>query len=668
MKINVNGKQVEIRDDAKNVMEALREIGIEIPNLCYLSETSVYGACRMCLVEVDGKEIVTSCTLAPREGMSIRTHTPKIYEMRKGILQLLLASHDGDCTTCEMNGKCKLQRYARDFGLTTNRFATVSKKAITDNSSIIVRDNAKCILCGDCVRACEELQTVSAIDFAYRGFDTQVVPSFEEKIENTECVFCGQCVAYCPTGALAIRNDVDKVYKAIENGKYVIGMIAPAVRASLQEEFGLEDDIAMAGRMVSVLKMIGFKKVFDVAFSADLVAYEEAHEFLERLEKNEKLPQFTSCCPGWVKFAEQYYPEYVPNLSSVKSPQMALGAIIKKYYAKEIGVNPEDIVLVSVMPCTAKKFEAEREEFNGDVDIVLTTRELVKVFKSTGMDIKMVEPEPFDRPFGLSSQSGLSFGKTGGVLGSVVEVIADKVAVKNVNTKQISEGTNLTEIELENGRIVRGIAVFGLGNVRKIVDKLKSGELQADVVEVMACNYGCIGGGGQPYPNDVRTRARRASILRETQSVDVLISPTENFHMRQLYEKYLGAPLSHEAHETIHTEYKHRRRIQEEEIDILPLPTDDEEKIKVSVCLGTSCYTKGSYEILEKLIALSNNEEWAKNLEIKGTFCLENCGKAPNVLINDRIVGEATIEKIKEVALSEIREKQGDTEVSKSNL
>jgi len=285
MEITVNGRQVEIRDDARNVLEALREIGIEIPNLCYLSETSIYGACRMCLVEVDGRDIVTSCTLQPRDGMSIKTHTPKIYELRKGILQLLLASHDGDCTTCEINGKCKLQKYAQEFGLTSNRFEKISKKTITDTSSVIVRDNAKCILSGDCVRACDEIQSIAAIDFAYRGFEAQVVPSFEEKLENPECVLCGQCVAYCPTGALAIRNDVDKVYKAIEEEKHVISMIAPAVRASLQKEFGLEDDAATAGRIVSLLKMIGFKKVFDVAFSADLVTYEEAREFAERLEK-----------------------------------------------------------------------------------------------------------------------------------------------------------------------------------------------------------------------------------------------------------------------------------------------------------------------------------------------------------------------------------------------
>jgi len=310
-----------------------------------------------------------------------------------------------------------------------------------------------------------------------------------------------------------------------------------------------------------------------------------------------------------VKFAEQYYPEYLSHLSSVKSPQRALGAIIKKFYAKEIGAEPKDIYLVSIMPCTAKKFEAEREEFEGDADVVLTTREIVKIAKSTGINIRMVDPEPFDRPYGLSSQSGLSFGKSGGVLGRVISVINEMVGIKNVETKELSEGVRLTTVELNNGKVVKGMAVFGLGNTRKIVDSIRSGELDVDIVEVMACNYGCIGGGGQPYPNDSRTREKRARILKEVQSIDVLVSPTENFHMLQLYEKYLNKPLSREAHNVIHTHYKHRRRVQEDEIDILPLPEDAEDKVKVSVCIGTSCYSKGSYEILERLINAANKED-----------------------------------------------------------
>ncbi len=648
MKITVNGREITVSNNARNLLEALREVGIEIPNLCYLSEASIFGACRMCLVEVDGN-IVTSCTTPLKEGMVVRTHTPEIYELRRSILELILASHNRDCTTCERNGNCKLQKYAEEFGIREVRFEKVSKNNIIDYSSPIIRDNSKCILCGDCVRACEEIQQVAAIDFAYRGFEAQVVPSFEEKLGNTECVFCGQCAAYCPTGALTFRNDLDNVYKALKAGKYVIAMIAPAIRSAIQEEFSLGDDYVTAGRLVAILKMIGFRKVFDVSFAADLVAYEEAHEFIERIEKNERLPQFTSCCPGWVKFAEQFYPEYLPHLSSVKSPQEALGTVIKKYYAKEIGVKPEEIYLVSIMPCTAKKFEAEREEHSGIVDTVLTTRELALLIKSTGIDIKNVEPLPFDRPYGLSSQGGISFGKVGGVLGSVVNVIESKGIVKSVTQEQLEKFISMTTVELNNGRKIYGIAVSGLGNTRKVIEKINNGELKADIVEIMACNYGCIGGGGQPYPNDSRTREYRARLHREIVGTDVLISPTENYHMLELYNKYLKYPLSHEAHETLHTTYKHRRRVTDTEIDILPLPVEEEEKIAVKVCLGTSCYMKGSYDLLNDIIALADKQEWAKNLEVKGTFCFENCGKAPNVMVEDTLISQADLNKVIEV-------------------
>ncbi|OAA29483.1 iron hydrogenase [Kosmotoga arenicorallina S304] len=648
MKIYVNGKETIINDNARNVLEALKEVGIEIPNLCYLSETSIYGACRMCLVEVEGNGTVTSCTLKPYEGMKIKTHTPDIYELRRGILELLLASHNRDCTTCERNGQCKLQKYAEDFGIRNVRFEKLDKSNIFDSSSLIIRDNSKCILCGDCVRACEEIQSVAAIDFAYRGFEAQVVPAFEDGLANSECVYCGQCVAYCPTGALTFRNDTKELYKAMKSGKTVIGMIAPAVRSAVQEELGLEGDMVMAGRLVNFLKMIGFSKVFDVSFAADLVAYEEAHEFKERIENGYKLPQFTSCCPGWVKFVEQFYPEFIGNLSSVKSPQQALGTLVKKIYARELGLDPQDIYVVSFMPCTAKKYESERPELAGEVDLVLTTKELAQIVKASGINLKHVQPEPFDRPYGLSSQSGLSFGKTGGVLGSVIKVLEEPLNISEISTEE-AEGIRTTKIKVKDGRIVTGIAVFGLGKAREVIEKIKSGKIKADIVEVMACDYGCIGGGGQPYPNNSAKRQERARILRETVGMDVLVSPVENYHMQELYKKYLIKPLSEESHKILHTSFKHRKRVNSEDIDILPLPLDEKDKLTVNVCLGTSCYSKGSYNILSDLIEASNKEEWAKNLEIKGTFCLENCGVSPNVMVKDEVISEATTEKVKEV-------------------
>ncbi|QTA38538.1 iron hydrogenase small subunit [Thermosipho ferrireducens] len=656
MKIIVNGKETIINENARNLLEALKEIGIEIPNLCYLSETSIYGACRMCLVEVDG-QITTSCSIKPYEGMNVKTHTPEIYEMRRGILELLLASHNRDCTTCDRSGNCKLQRYAEEFGIRKVRFDNIDKSNIIDYSSVIIRDNSKCILCGDCVRVCEEVQSIGAIDFAFRGFEAQVMPAFGEKLVNTNCVLCGQCVTHCPTGALTFRNDIEKVYKAMKEGKYMIAMMAPAVRASIQEELGLENDLVVAGRIVNFLKSIGFKKVFDVSFAADLVAYEEAYEFKQRLEKGEKLPQFTSCCPGWVKFAEHHYPEFLDNLSTVKSPQQVLGSIIKKHYAKEIGVAPEDICLVSIMPCTAKKFEAEREELEGEVDIVITTRELSEIIRSSGFDLKNVSPLPFDRPYGLSSQAGLSFGKTGGVFASVLRVLEDELGIQDVQTNVMEKGINLTIAKMKDGNTVRGLIVFGLGNVKKVIGKIKNGELDVDIVEVMACDFGCVGGGGQPYPNNKEVRMKRAEILKEVVGIDGLISPTENYHMLSLYEKYLKHPLSHEAHETLHTIYKNRKRINNGDIEILPLPIDESEKTTVKICLGTSCYSKGSYEILSELIDLTNKEKWAKNIEIKGTFCVENCGKAPNVVVNDRIISEANIQKIKEVLEENVKNK-----------
>ncbi|MGJ8453908.1 [Fe-Fe] hydrogenase large subunit C-terminal domain-containing protein [Pseudothermotoga sp. U03pept] len=652
MKVYVNGREVQLRDDSKNLLEALKEAGIEIPNLCYLSETSVYGACRMCLVEIDGKDIVTSCTTKPREGMSIRTNTPQIYEMRRGILELILASHNRDCTTCDRNGSCKLQKYAEEFGIRNVRFSNLSKNTKTDRSSPIIRDNSKCILCGDCVRVCEEVQGIGVIDFANRGFSTQVLPAFESELSKTECVYCGQCVAHCPTAALSFRNDLEKLYKALSEKKTVIGMIAPAVRVAIQEELSVTPDTAMAERLVGFLKMSGFAKVFDVAFGADLVAFEEAHEFYERIKSKERLPQFTSCCPAWVKYVEQFYPDYVENLSTVKSPQQALGTVIKRIFAQKLGLRPDEIFLVSFMPCTAKKFEAEREEHLGTVDLVLTTRELSQMIKASGMDIKQITPEPFDRPFGISSQGGLNFGKTGGVLGTVLEVLREEVGIDEERFFDLENGMRMVEVKLKDGNFFRGLTVFGLANARDLMAKITEKVLEVDVVEVMACKYGCIGGGGQPYPNDTKVRQTRAKILKETLGTKTILSPNENFYLQKLYQEELKD--EHLRHHMIHTSYRSRKRIASEDIEILPLPKED--KTTVKVCLGTSCYMKGSYKLLSRLVEFVKEDDLSDEVEITGTFCFENCGKSPNIMVDDKLVSEATFEKVKEV-LRECRKK-----------
>ncbi|HEY8541192.1 MAG TPA: [Fe-Fe] hydrogenase large subunit C-terminal domain-containing protein [Pseudothermotoga sp.] len=643
MKVFVNDREIELKNGSRNLLEALREVGIEIPNLCYLSETSIYGACRMCLVEIDGKEIVTSCTTKPREGMRIKTNTPQIHELRRGILELLLATHNRDCTTCERNGSCKLQRYAEEFGIRNVRFSQVSKNTKTDKSSPIIRDNSKCILCGDCVRVCEEVQGIGVIDFAYRGFATQVTPVFETELSKTECVYCGQCVAHCPTAALTFRNDLDRLYQALSSGKTVIGMIAPAVRVAVQEELSMDSDTAMAERLVTFLKMSGFSKVFDVAFAADLVAYEEAHEFYERIKNNQRLPQLTSCCPAWVKYVEQFYPRYVENLSTVKSPQQALGTVIKKIYAKKMGINPDDIILVSFMPCTAKKFEAEREEHIGTVDLVLTTKELSQMIKASGIDLKQITPEPFDRPFGISSQGGLNFGKTGGVLGTVVEVLREEVGISDEKYQDLQPGVRSITLQLKDGKTIKGLVVFGLGNARNVMKEVMEKVTDADIIEVMACNYGCVGGGGQPYPNDSRVRQNRARILKETANIKAIYSPVENYYLQKLYQEEFN---DHHTRHMIHTTYKPRKRVESKDIEILPLPKED--KTTVRVCLGTSCYMKGSYKILSQLIE-SVKQDDLDDVEVVGTFCLENCGKSPNVMVNDKLISEATFEKIKEV-------------------
>lgn len=648
MNIIVDNKSVEVDPNARNLLEALKAVNIEIPNLCYLSEASIVGACRMCLVEIDGRELQPACVIKPREGITLRTNTPQLYEIRRGIIELILASHNRDCPTCERNGSCKLQMYADIFGIRNIRYDTKVRDSKLDDSSPIIRDNSKCMLCGDCVRVCNDIQKVGAIDFTHRSHETLVGTSFNRKLIEGECVFCGQCVAYCPTGALSIRNDLNKLYEALKDkNKVVVGMVAPAVRAAIHEEFpGAQLDVFSINKIASFLKGIGFSRVFDVTFGADLVAYEEAMEFLNRVENNKNLPHLTSCCPGWVKFMEEFYPSYLNNLSTVKSPQQAMGKLIKKVLSKELNVKEDDIYVVSFMPCSAKKYESSRKEMKDDVNLVLTTAELSQLIKANGLDFNTIDPEPLDKPFGLYSGSGLSFGRTGGVLESVVRILNKKLKLNKITKKFISKGILQTDIVIDENTTITALNVFGLGNAKLVMDQLKNGTLNATVVEVMACHYGCIGGGGQPYPNDSEKRQERLKNLNNMCKINNIASPDENPYLDPIYQQYLKEPLSHESHNLIHTHYHPRRRVKESDINILPLSV--EEKVIVKFCLGTSCYMKGSYQLLAQFLESIRPESWADKVEVVGTFCTEKCDKSPNVIVGEKILHNANIDKVKE--------------------
>ena len=558
--MTIDGQSIEFTDEP-NVLSVIRKAGIDIPTLCYHSELSIYGACRLCTVENDRGKTFASCSEKPKDGMVVYTNTPRLMRYRKLILELLLAAHCRDCTTCIKSGECHLQELAHRMGVHEIRFENVREQQPIDTSShAIIRDPNKCILCGDCVRMCDNVQNINAIDFAYRGTEAQVMPAFNKKIAETDCVGCGQCRVVCPTGAISIRTNIDEVWEALaDKNTKVIAQIAPAVRVAIGDHFGYAKGENVMGKLVGVLHRLGFDEVYDTSYGADLTVVEESKEFIERFTSGQKMPLFTSCCPAWVKYCETKYPEFVPNLSTCRSPQQMFGAVVREYYKDPEKNEGKKIVSVSIMPCTAKKEEILRPESftNGkqDVDYVLTTTEVVRMIRKSGIVFDKVEIEAADVPFGIGSGSGVIFGVTGGVTEAVLRRLqqghsrVDMEAIKKSGVRG-DEGIK-TLIYDYNGREIRAAVVNGLANADKLLQQIKNHEAEYDFVEVMACRRGCIMGGGQPVNAGPRTRKARMKGLYDTDVNTQIKKSNENPMILSLYDSLLKG----KEHELLHRNF-----------------------------------------------------------------------------------------------------------------
>ena len=558
--MTIDGQAIEFTDEP-NVLSVIRKAGIDIPTLCYHSELSIYGACRLCTVEDDRGKTFASCSEKPRDGMIIYTNTPRLMRYRKLILELLLAAHCRDCTTCIKSGECHLQELAHRMGVHEIRFENVREIQPIDTSShAIIRDPNKCILCGDCVRMCDNVQNINAIDFAYRGTDAQVIPAFNKKIAETDCVGCGQCRVVCPTGAISIHTNIDEVWEALaDKNTKVIAQIAPAVRVAIGDNFGYAKGENVMGKLVGVLHRLGFDEVYDTSYGADLTVVEESKEFIERFTSGEKMPLFTSCCPAWVKYCENKYPEFVPNLSTCRSPQQMFGAVVREYYKDPEKNEGKKIVSVSIMPCTAKKEEILRPESytNGkqDVDYVLTTTEIVRMIRKSGIVFDKVEIEAADVPFGIGSGSGVIFGVTGGVTEAVLRRLQqghNRVDMESIKKSGVRGDDGIKVLTYNyNGREIKAAVVNGLANADKVLQQIKNHEAEYDFVEVMACRRGCIMGGGQPVNAGPRTRKARMKGLYDTDTNTQIKKSNENPMILSLYDTLLKG----KEHELLHRNF-----------------------------------------------------------------------------------------------------------------
>jgi len=568
--ITIDGRKIQVPKTA-TVLEAARQAGVKVPTLCYHPELRPEGACRVCMVEVQGaRTLVASCVYPVNEGMVVRTNTAAVREGRKMVVELLLANHPQDCFTCQRNLNCELQTIAAELGLRDVRFVGEKKDIALDASNpSLVRDQNKCILCGRCIRACSERQGVHVYSFINRGFGTTVAPAFDQGLEEAPCTYCGQCASVCPTAAIVEKDDTAVVWKALSDPKkHVVVQTAPAVRVALGEALGMGPGSIVTGKMVAALRRMGFDKVFDTDFSADLTILEEGSEFIDRLTKGGKLPMITSCSPGWVNFIEIMYPDLLDHLSTAKSPQQMFGALVKTYYAEKNGIDPKDIVSVSIMPCTAKKAEAVRPEMNSsgyqDVDYVLTTRELGRMIQEAGIDFDVLEKEEFDAPLGISTGAAVIFGATGGVMEAALRTVAEVVTGKTlecIDFHNVRGLTGLKEAVVPVGDLNVKVAVaHTLANARIILDKIRAGEADYHFIEVMACPGGCIGGGGQPFVSCGETRQKRIDAIYECDSCSTLRKSHENPAVKELYDTWLGKPLGEKSHHLLHTHYHQQKR------------------------------------------------------------------------------------------------------------
>ncbi|MEG2405927.1 MAG: NADH-dependent [FeFe] hydrogenase, group A6 [Clostridiales bacterium] len=570
VKLTIDGQTVEVEKNT-TILEAARALHIKIPTLCYHPDQGVKANCRICVVEVEGERVlVPSCAFPVREGMVVKTTSPRVRRARKNILELIFAHHSKECLSCDKSGTCELQNIARELHFDYEiRYPTVVREATKDISSpSIVRNHSKCINCNRCITVCNEVQTVSALARERRGFETVVTPAYGKKLAETVCINCGQCVQMCPVGALVVHDDRDKVWDMIDSHKEVVAQVAPAVRITLGEALGLEPGVVTTGKVVTAMKRLGFDKVFDTDFTADLTIMEEGTELISRIKNGGALPMITSCSPGWIKFCETFYPDLLPHLSSCKSPQGMFGALIKTYYAKQQNKEPEDIYSVSVMPCTAKKFEAKRPELGRDgyqdIDAVLTVQELARMIDYAGISFKDLPETEFDSPFGLGSGAGEIFGVTGGVMEAAlrtVYAVLTGAELENIDIKAVRGFEGVKEATVQVGDIPVKVAVaHGMGNARKLLEAIREGKADYHFIEVMTCPGGCIGGGGNPLKNWQKMDYRLDAVYKTDLNLPVRLSH-QNKEVAMLYKDYLGEPNGYLSHELLHTHYVDRSNI-----------------------------------------------------------------------------------------------------------